>query len=352
MIEKPFGSNLATARELNRTITAILPENKIFRIDHYLGKEMIQNIMAIRFGNSLFEPLWNHQFIDNVQILSTEMIGVEGRGGYYEQSGIRRDMLQNHLLQMLSLIAMEPPVDFSAEAIRDEKVKVLRVLRQFGPGSAASGPAPVLGQYGPGAGNGLTLQGYRQEDKVAADSCTDTFIALKTCVDNFRWAGVPFYIQAGNRLDRQFTRIVIEFKNLPGIAFYHEFQGLQPNLLVVEVQPEEGLFFQINAKRPGNVFAMERVALNYCQRSQFPYNSPEAYERLILEAIRDNPALFTRWDELEHSWAFVDSIEEAFRGQAAAYPNYAAGSRGPAAADDLIRADGRQWWEFDPLPCS
>jgi glucose-6-phosphate 1-dehydrogenase len=344
MIEKPFGSNLKTARELNRVITSAMPESNIFRIDHYLGKEMIQNIMALRFGNSIFEPLWNHQFIDNIQITSHETLGVETRGGYYEQSGIRRDMLQNHLLQMLSLIAMEPPVNLEAESIRDEKVKVLRSLRPFNEASAHN--TIIRGQYGPGLKGGQPVPGYRDEPRVDPESNTDTFIALKTFVDNFRWAGVPFYIRAGKRMNRRTTQIVIEFKKLPGIEFFSSFKNQNPNLLVVEIQPQEGLFFQINAKKPGNELIMERIDLNYCQSSQIQNNSPEAYERLILEAVRDNKSLFTRWDELENSWQFVDSIEESLTGPAPDFPNYTAGSQGPMAAMDLIRTEGRRWWEI------
>ncbi len=344
MIEKPFGSNLKTARELNRTITEALPESNIFRIDHYLGKEMIQNIMALRFGNSLFEPLWNQHYIDNIQITSNETLGVESRGGYYEQAGIRRDMLQNHLLQMLALIAMEPPVSLDPESVRDEKVKVLRAMRSFS--HTADQPDIVRGQYGQGNFDGQQIPGYRQEPRVAIDSNTDTFIAVKTYVDNFRWAGVPFYIRAGKRMARRTTQIVIEFKKLPGVEFYDSFKNQNPNLLVVEIQPQEGLFFQINAKKPGNELIMERIDLNYSQSSKVLSNSPEAYERLILEAIRNNPALFTRWDELEYSWQFVDSIEAATAAIKPAFPNYAAGSQGPEAAIDLIENDGRHWWEI------
>jgi glucose-6-phosphate 1-dehydrogenase len=345
MVEKPFGSDLATARSLNQSITDVLDEHQIYRIDHYLGKEMIQNILAIRFGNSLFEPLWNQNYIDHIQITSTETLGVESRGGYYDQSGIMKDMLQSHLLQMLALMTMEPPIDLSPESVRDEKVKALRALRRFDKASATA--SIVRGQYGSGMIDGHEVTGYRQEDRVAADSDTLTYIALKTCVDNFRWGGVPIYIRTGKRLDRRRTQIVIEFKKLPGINFYPEFKDLNPNLLVIEVQPTEGMYFQINAKRPGNEFAMERVELNYCQNCRYQGNVPEAYERLILEAFRGNSSLFTRWDELEHSWAFIESIEEAFSGTQELFPNYAAGSRGPEAADRLINADGRRWWEID-----
>jgi glucose-6-phosphate 1-dehydrogenase len=345
IVEKPFGSDLSTARALNRSITEVLDEQQIYRIDHYLGKEMIQNILAIRFGNSLFEPLWNHHHIDHIQITSTETLGVENRSGYYEQSGILKDMLQNHLLQMLALIAMEPPVDLTPESIRDEKVKVLRSLRCFNETSTKSGI--VRGQYGPGSSGGEHVPGYRQEDRIAPDSTTPTYIALKAHIDNFRWGGVPIYIRSGKRLDRRRTQIVIEFKRLPGVNFYAEFKDLSPNLLVIEIQPAEGMYFQINAKQPGNQFTMERVELNYSQSSRYQGNVPEAYERLILEAFRGNAALFTRWDELEHAWSFIESIEYSFRNQPADFPNYAAGSRGPEAADRLIEADGRRWWEID-----
>ncbi len=345
MVEKPFGSDLATAAALNRVISEALEEGQVYRIDHYLGKEMIQNILAIRFGNSLFEPLWNHHHIDNIQITSAETLGVENRGGYYEEAGILRDMLQNHLLQMLALITMEPPVDLSPEAIRDEKVKALRSLRRFSAGLSCE--AVVSGQYGPGIVGGQRVPGYREEERVSPGSMTPTFIALRACMDNFRWGSVPIYIRAGKRMDRSRTQIVVEFRRLPGVNAYAEFRGLQPNLLVIEVQPSEGMYFQINAKRPGNEFRMERVELDYSQSARFQGNVPEAYERLILEAFRGNSSLFTRWDELEQSWNFVDSVGRLLSGWKTPFPNYAAGSRGPEAADSLIRADSRQWWEID-----
>ena len=342
MIEKPFGSSLKTAIILNHNISKLIPEEDLFRIDHYLGKEMIQNILAIRFGNSLFEPLWNANYIDNIQITSNELLGVENRGAYYENAGILKDMLQNHLLQMLTMIAMEPPVDLDPESIRDEKVKVLRSLRPFTTESVKEDI--VRGQYGEGTVNGMKAAGYRQEDSVSKESNTDTFIALKTYIDNFRWGGVPIYIRAGKRMDTKSTEIVIQFKKLAGINYYKEFNQIGHNLLVLKIQPEEGFFFQINAKKPGNDFKMEKVELDYCQSCKYVNDSPEAYERLLLEAIRNNSSLFTRWDELEHSWKFIESIEKGFENNISNYPNYAAGTSGPEGAIDLIKRDGRQWW--------
>lgn len=342
MIEKPFGSSLETARILNNNISNLIPEKDIFRIDHYLGKEMIQNILAIRFGNSLFEPLWNANYIDNIQITSNELLGVENRGGYYENTGILKDMLQNHILQMLTMIAMEPPVDFKPESIRDEKVKVLRSLRHFIEESAKGNI--VRGQYGAGVVNGTKVVAYREEDKVSKSSKTDTFIALKTYIDNFRWGGVPIYIRAGKRMDTKSTEIVIQFKKLAGINYYKEFDQISHNLLVLKIQPDEGFFFQINGKKPGSEFKMQKVQLDYCQSCKCLNDSPEAYERLILEAIRNNSSLFTRWDELEYSWEFIESIEKGFENTIPSYPNYSAGTSGPAEAIQLIEKDDRQWW--------
>jgi glucose-6-phosphate 1-dehydrogenase len=342
MIEKPFGQDLSTARALNATISRALEEKQVYRIDHYLGKEMIRNILAIRFGNSLFEPLWNHHYIDNIQITSTETLGVETRGDYYEQSGILKDMLQNHLLQMLALITMEPPVDLMPESVRDEKVKALRSLRRFDQNPPCTGI--VIGQYARGEADGKPLNAYREEEKVAPDSRVPTYIALTAQVDNFRWGGVPIYIRSGKRLDKSRTQIVIEFKRLAGVNFYPAFEGQPPNLLVIQVQPAEGMYFQINAKRPGNEFDMERVELNYSQSSRWQGNVPESYEQLILEALRANSSLFARWDELEHSWRYVESLE----GNCGRLIEYPAGSHGPEAADHMLALDGRHWWDIEP----
>lgn len=338
MIEKPFGSDLKTATELNNNITKILDEDKIFRIDHYLGKEMIQNILSLRFGNSIFEPLWNHNYIDHIQIISTETLGVGNRGDYYDKTGIIKDMLQNHILQMLTLIAMEAPVNLSAESIINEKVKVLQSLRPFSKSNLDETAA--FGQYGDGYG----MVAYRNEKRVETDSKTDTFIALKTCIDNFRWGGVPIYIFAGKRMAEKTTKIIIRFKKLPGINFYKGLSDAEANVLVIRIQPDEGLFFRINAKKPGNDLSIGPVDMDYCQDCGYSGNSPEAYERLILEAINNNKALFTRWDELEYSWKFIDSLCEARKDNIRDYPNYKAGSAGPETALRLIEKDGRNWW--------
>lgn len=342
MIEKPFGFSLESAGKLNAAITKIIPEKKIFRVDHYLGKEMIQNILSIRFGNSIFEPLWNHHYIDNIQIISTETIGVENRGGYYDSTGVVKDMLQNHILQMLALIAMEPPVDLEPESIRNEKVKVLKSLRLFDKESAQKNI--VRGQYGRGIIGGVEVPAYREEERVSENSNTDTFIALKINVDNFRWAGVPFYVKTGKRLDKKTTRIIVQFKKLPGINFYKNLNNGKPNILVIKIQPEEGVFFQINAKSPG-IDLIEPVKADYCHSCRADYNSPEAYEQIILEAIRNNSSIFTRWDELECSWKFEKSISESFEGIEPNFPNYAAGSKGPVEAAELLERDGRIWWD-------
>ena len=345
MLEKPFGSSLSSAKELNNAIAEIFREDKVFRIDHYLGKEMVQNIAAIRFSNSIFESLWNHKYIDNIQITSSERIGIENRGNYYENSGILRDMLQNHILQMLSLICMEPPVDLSPQAIRDEKVKVLKCLRFYDEESFKA--HIVLGQYGRGIIDGKEVSGYREEANVSPTSDTSTFVALKAYVDNFRWGGVPFYIRAGKRMENRESKIVIQFKKLLGTGFYKEFEHALPDNLVLTIQPKEGIFFQINTKKPGDVADIARAEMDYCQTCKYEHNSLEAYERLLLEALRNNTALFTSWDELEHSWAFIENIEAQSTGIGLNYPNYAAGTNGPKEAVALIQKDVRNWWSKD-----
>lgn len=347
MLEKPFGNSLAEAKKLNEEIMKLFSEDKVFRIDHYLGKEMVQNIAAIRFSNSIFESLWNYKYIDHIQIISSESIGIENRGAYYESAGILRDMLQNHILQMLSLICMEPPLDLNPQAIRDEKVKILKSLRLYDKASIQSDV--VFGQYGKGMIEKNEISGYREEMHVALDSTTPTFAALKVYVDNFRWGGVPFYIQAGKRMEKRESEIVIQFKKLPGTEFYKGFENALPNKLVVKIQPMEGIFFQINTKEPGDTDDITRAEMDYCQECKYKRNSLEAYERLLMEALRNNTSLFTRWDELEHSWAFIENIEKNIADKEFEYPNYAAGTNGPKEALELIRKDGRMWWTRDSV---
>lgn len=347
MVEKPFGSDLATARALNEKITRVFSEESIFRIDHYLGKEMLQNLVAIRFTNSLFEPLWNRAHVDNVQISVSEMDGVGTRGRYYDTAGALRDVVQNHLLQMLALTAMEPPVELSPQAIRDEKVKVLRALKPI-PADEVQHDV-VRGQYGAGEIDGKVVPAYRDERNVSPSSRAETFVAMRLFVQNFRWAGVPFYLRTGKRLPRRSAEVIVEFKSLPDVLYFSAEPPVQPNLLVIKVQPEEGVAVQFNVKELGARGGIVPVQMDFCQNCLFPHQSPEAYERLISDGIRGDTTLFTRWDEVEHQWSFVDTIAEAWQQAPVDFPNYAAGTWGPPAADELLRRDGRQWrpvWQY------
>lgn len=342
VIEKPFGRDRESAQRLNQSISEVFPEEDIFRIDHYLGKEMLQNIMVIRFANSFFEPVWNNRFVDNVQISVTETDGVGTRGRYYERAGALRDMLQNHLMQLLSLTAMEPPVDLDNRSVRDEKMKVIRAIERFDTERAKR--HIVRGQYGPGVVKDEPVIGYRSEENVAPDSDTETFVAATLFINNFRWAGVPFYLRTGKRLARRSAEIVVQFKSLPGVLYAQTFGALEPNVLVIKVQPEEGVFLQFNAKEPGTRGQVVPVKMDYCQNCLYPDNTPEAYERLIRDVILGDPTLFTRWDEVESAWALVDTIAEAWQEEKPRFPNYQAGTWGPREADELLRRDGRQWW--------
>lgn len=336
VVEKPFGQNLESAITLNRDVRKTFPEENIYRIDHYLGKEMAQNIMVVRFANTLFEPLWNNRYIDHIQISLAETVGVEGRGPYYEQVGALRDMVQNHVLQLLSLIAMEPPVSLDTESVRDEKVKVLRSLK-------VREEDVVRGQYGPDRG-GKKL-GYRQEGRVSPDSETETFAALKVTIDNFRWAGVPFYLRTGKRLPQKYSEIVISFKKLPGVLYF-EKEDLGSNVLVIRLQPDEGIYLQFNAKKPGTQSLIQPVSMDFCQNCQNGFNSPEAYERLLFDVCRGDSTLFTRWDEVEHSWRFVDRIAKWWEQGGNSIPLYASNTWGPVAASELLKKDGRDWLRF------
>ncbi|MBN2878006.1 MAG: glucose-6-phosphate dehydrogenase [Clostridia bacterium] len=339
IIEKPFGKDLESAIRLNEEITKVFDEENIFRIDHYLGKEMLQNIMVIRFANAVFEPIWNSSHIDHVQITSSEQMGVGDRAGYYEKAGALKDMVQNHLLQFLSLIAMEPPKKISTESIRDAKVKVLKDLQIYSNEQVYENV--VRGQYG--ADNEANIKAYRDEDRTDDNSETETFVALKLNVDNKRWKGVPFYIRTGKRLKYKGVQAVIEFKpNYP--SNYNEYSGnIEPNQLIIRIQPQEGVNFRFNAKKPGEGNDILPVNMDFCQNCEIGYNSQEAYERLLLDAMKGDKTLFTRWDEVMYSWKFVDAISNAWRKEKPDFPNYNPHSFGPDAANHLMERDKREW---------
>jgi glucose-6-phosphate 1-dehydrogenase len=336
--EKPFGHDLASAQRLNATIGEYFAEDEIFRIDHYLGKETVQNMLVLRFANGIFEPVWNRQFIDHVQITVSESVGVEGRAGFYEEAGAVRDIVQNHLLQLLALTAMEPPIEFDAGSVRTEKVKVLRSLHTPGPKHI------VRGQYGPGHIEGKPVPGYREEPGVAPDSTTETYVAGKLFVDNWRWADTPFYFRTGKRLPKRETTIAIQFKRAPKPPFEASSEdGLRPNVLLLHIQPDEGVSLAIGAKVPGQGMAIRTVHMDFVYGGAFRVGLPEAYERLILDCMLGDTTLFMRADEVEEQWALVDAIVAAWRRDRPSFPNYAGGSWGPAAADELLHRDGRSW---------
>jgi glucose-6-phosphate 1-dehydrogenase len=338
IVEKPFGHDLTSARGLNAMLQEHFTEDQIFRIDHYLGKETVQNMLALRFANGIFEPIWNRQFVDHVQITVAESIGIEGRAGYYESAGAIRDIFQNHLLQLLALTAMEPPIDFTAESVRNEKVKVLRALHTPGPKSV------VRGQYGRGYVEGVEVSAYREEEGVAPDSMTETYVAAKLFVDNWRWADTPFYVRMGKRLARRETTIAIQFKRAPHPPFEEmSAEGLRPNVLLVHVQPDEGVSLAIGAKVPGQGMQIRTVHMDFLYGGAFRTAMPEAYERLILDTLLGDGTLFTRADEVEEQWLLVDAIVSAWQRDRPGFPNYAAGTWGPPSADDLLHRDGRSW---------
>ena len=338
IVEKPFGHDRGSAQHLNEILLAHFAENEIFRIDHYLGKETVQNMLALRFANGIFEPIWNRQFIDHIQITVAESIGIEGRAGFYEQAGAIRDIFQNHLLQLVALTAMEPPIDFTADSVRNEKVKVLRSLHTPGPKSV------VRGQYGRGFIEGEEEPGYRDEEGVAGDSNTETFVAAKLYVDNWRWADTPFYVRAGKRLPRRETTIAIQFQRAPHPPFAEiAGEGLRPNVLLIHVQPDEGVSLAIGAKVPGAGMSIRTVHMDFLYGGAFRTGLPEAYERLILDAMLGDATLFTRADEVDEQWALVDTVVAAWKRDRPNFPNYPAGTWGPKPADDLIHRDGRSW---------
>jgi glucose-6-phosphate 1-dehydrogenase len=338
IVEKPFGHDRASAQELNELIRTYFAEDEVFRIDHYLGKETVQNMAALRFANGIFEPIWNRQFIDHVQITVAESIGIEGRSGYYENAGAIRDIFQNHMLQLVALTAMEPPSDFTADSVRNEKVKVLKSIHTPGPKHI------VRGQYGRGYVEGVEVPGYREEPGVDPGSTTDTYIAAKLFVDNWRWADTPFYVRTGKRLPRRETTIAIQFKRAPHPPFAEAAsEELRPNVLIVHVQPDEGVSLAIGAKVPGLGMKLRTVHMDFVYGGAFQVGMPEAYERLLLDAMRGDATLFTRVDEVDEQWAIVDAIAAFWQRDRPAFPNYEAGTWGPPSAEELLRRDGRSW---------
>lgn len=348
VVEKPFGRDLATARDLDRRLKAVLREHQIFRIDHYLGKETVQNIVMFRFANRLFEPVWNHEHVDHVQITVAESLGVEQRAAYYERAGCLRDIFQNHMLQMLALVAMEPPAIFEANRYRDEKVKVLRSLRPLPSDPEELDQFIVRAQYGPGKINGASVPGYRAEPGVAPQSWTETYVAAKLLIDNWRWAGVPFYLRSGKRLARRVSEIAVYFKPVAHRMFTSSImEGAATNMLLLNVQPEEGISLTIDAKRPGTRADLGSLTLHFDYRTIFGGDPPEAYERLIHDCMLGDQMLFVRTDGVEASWSLVTNVLDVWdRGaqcERCVLDMYAAGSWGPPAADTLLAADGRRW---------
>ncbi|MBO1514662.1 glucose-6-phosphate dehydrogenase [Metabacillus bambusae] len=342
VIEKPFGHDLPSAQTLNQEIREAFNEDQIYRIDHYLGKEMVQNIEVIRFANALFEPLWNNRYISNIQVTSSEVLGVEDRGRYYENSGALRDMFQNHMLQMVALLAMEPPIKLTTDEVRSEKVKVLRALRTVSEDEVSD--YFVRGQYASGQLDNKQLIGYREENNVDKESQTETYVAGKLLIDNFRWAGVPFYIRTGKRMAAKSTQIVVQFKDIPMNLYYNKGENVPPNLLVINIQPDEGITLQLNVKKDGDAGDSRPVKLDLTNNFQDGINTPEAYEKLLYDCMRGDATNFTHWDEVSLSWSFVDPISDAWKKGKAVLAAYPSGSMGPKESDAMLEADGNQWW--------
>jgi glucose-6-phosphate 1-dehydrogenase len=343
IIEKPFGHDLESARELNVNIKQVLRERQIYRIDHYLGKETVQNILVMRFANSIFEPIWNRRYIDHVQITAAETVGVERRGAYYDTAGALRDMVPNHLFQLLSLTTMEPPVSFEADAVRDEQSKVLRAVQIPTPEDVLSKMA--RGQYGEGTVAGVTEPGYRQEERVDPESRTETYIAMKLMIDNWRWADVPFYLRTGKRMATRETEIVIQFRSAPLVLFRNTaIEQLRTNRLVINIQPDEGICLQFGAKVPGPVMKLGSVKMDFNYVDYFGSTPDTGYERLLLDCMLGDATLFQRADTVEASWSLIQPVIDVWKAlPPRSFPNYAAGSWGPAEADEMLERDGRHW---------
>ena len=342
VLEKPFGHDVKSAQELNDIVSHVFPEDAVYRIDHYLGKETVQNIMVFRFGNSMFEPIWNRNYIDYIEITAAETLGVENRAAFYEETGALRDMVANHLLQLLTLTAMEPPVAFDADSVRELKVQVLRAIRPITVDEVAK--RTVRGQYGPGKISGVEVPGYRQEPGVNSQSNTETYVAVEFHVDNWRWAGVPFYVRAGKRLANQLTEIAVHFKRTPQALFARNPGDVHHNVITMRIQPNEGIAINFGAKTPGSHMRASRVNMDFSYRDAFGTATPVAYETLLLDAMRGDATLFTRRDEVEAEWRIITPIEEAWTQlPPPEFPNYPAGSEGPANADSLIQCERKRW---------
>jgi glucose-6-phosphate 1-dehydrogenase len=341
IIEKPFGHDLVSAQKLNQSLLDVFDESQVYRIDHYLGKDTVQNLLVLRFGNGIFEPLWNRNFVDHVQITAAETLGVEQRAAFYETTGATRDMIQSHMLQLTSLVAMEPPASFDATAVRNEKIKVLQSIQPFTAESIKTNM--VRGQYGPGSapGNSSLLAGYRKEPGVKPGSPTETYAAAKLLIDNWRWAGVPFYLRTGKRLAQHVTEIAIQFRRAPHLVFRD--QDLETNALVLNIQPDEGISISFHAKLPGQQTRLKTVTMDFSYLKAFGGGERSAYATLINDCMRGDATLFDRADGVEAAWALVTPILESFQHHKPKFPNYAAGSWGPHEADELMERDGRQW---------
>ena len=350
VIEKPFGYSLESARKFNFQICKVFPEENVYRIDHYLGKEMIQNILIMRFANMFFEPIWNKHYIDNIQIVSTEKKGIKNRGKYYDKAGALRDMVQSHLLQMLALVTMESPADMSTESIRQEKIKLLKTLAQS-PSLVNIKKNLVIGQYKSGTIDKKSVPGYQEEKNISSNSMTETFAAVKLKINNLRWGGVPIYLKTGKRLKEKSVKIFVQFKAdfHPGL---NQDKAPEANLLIIKIQPEEGVSLQFNAKEPGSQDRITPVLMDFCQQAPDLQNTPEAYEELLVALFKGEQSLFTHWESVQHSWLYIDILRNYIEANRLEPEKYTPGSNGPVSAQELLTRDGRRWWDEEEFDAS